>query len=55
MNVVCRNAQCVENGLAKANEDANGDPYPVEQIVCGGCGGPVEETTEQVAGTGADQ
>jgi len=42
MNVVCTNEACTENGIPKGNPM----DYAPEDIVCGGCGGPVEPTSE---------
>lgn len=40
MNVVCTNEECSEFEILKDNSIGN---YPVEEIQCGKCGGPVEE------------
>lgn len=37
-DVQCPNTDCPEQGITKGNADN----YPVEDIRCGACGGPVE-------------
>jgi len=44
-NVACTNASCTEYGISKGNY-LNTPAPPVEEIICGKCGGPVEETSE---------
>lgn len=43
MNVVCKNAECPELDVPKDN--ARG--YAIEEIICGTCNGPVEETAAE--------
>lgn len=44
MTVVCRNEECSEFEVLKTN--ALGLEVQVDEIVCGKCGGPVEEVAE---------
>jgi len=44
-NIACTNASCTEYGVSKGNY-LNTPAPPVEKIICGKCGGPVEETSE---------
>lgn len=43
MTVVCRNEECSELDVLKTNPHIEVD---VAEIVCGKCGGPVEEVEE---------
>lgn len=38
-DVACTNAECSEFNVAKSNPGG----FPATMILCGGCGGPVEE------------
>lgn len=41
MDVACKNEECSELDIIKSGPD-----FPIEEIQCGKCGGPVEEVTE---------
>ena len=41
MTVICENEECTEYQIGKSGPD-----FPVEDIQCGKCGGPVVEVTE---------
>lgn len=40
--VACVNEECSENGVVKANPLS----FPTAEIICGACGGPVEDTAD---------
>lgn len=42
MTVQCVNAECTEFEIPKTGPD-----FPIADITCGKCGGPVEETDEE--------
>jgi hypothetical protein len=44
MTVICTNEECSEYQVSKVS--LGGATFDVDEIVCGKCGGPVEEVTE---------